>query len=152
MDLQKNLYNEKIIGFAANILHIGHLPKPDISAKAASRLCGSHIEVELCLDKRRERVSEFAHQIEACILGQASAAIVAESVIGSTKNELRELRRTMREMLQNNASPPTGKWQALEVLQTAIDYKARHGSVMLIFEALELCFKKLEALETLEAD
>lgn len=146
MTLLENLYNERIISFAANIAHIGHLPNPDISAKAVSRLCGSQIKIELCLDAGF-RVSEFAHQVEACILGQASAAIVAENIIGSTKDELRALGKTMRLMLQEGGLAPQGKWQALEILQPVIDYKTRHGSIMLIFDALRLGFNKLEALD-----
>lgn len=140
--LQEDIYNEQIINFAANISHLGSLPAPDVSARAVSRLCGSEIDIELCFD--REQVSKFAHRVQACILGQASAAIVAGVIIGSTKTEIRDLVKTMRAFLRENGTAPQGKFAELKILESTKQYKTRHPSMLLIFDALEDCLNQLE--------
>jgi NifU-like protein involved in Fe-S cluster formation len=81
-------------------------------------------------------VSDFAHDAKACALGQASSSIMANHVIGSTAPELRALRETVRKMLKENGAPPTGKWADIALLEPVRDYKARHASTMLTFDAV----------------
>jgi len=81
-------------------------------------------------------VVDFAHEIKACALGQASSSVMARCVIGSTPEELRKLRDTMRSMLKENGPPPSGPWADLAVLEPVRDYKARHASTLLIFDAV----------------
>ena len=117
-----------------NIPRIGRLPRPDATASAYSKLCGSTITVDLKL--RDGKVADYAHELKACALGQASASIMARNVVGSTPQELREARDALRRMLKENGPPPTGKWADLAVLEPVRDYKARHGSTMLAFDAV----------------
>jgi NifU-like protein involved in Fe-S cluster formation len=93
------------------------------------------------LNARDGIVTDFAHDVKACALGQASSSIMARNVVGSTIAELRELRETMRRMLKENGAPPEGRWADLAVLEPVRDYKARHASTLLTFDAV------LEALE-----
>ena len=62
-------------------------------------------------------VADFAHEVKACALGQASSSIMARHVVGSTAEELRNVRAAMRRMLKEGAEPPAGKWADLVVLR-----------------------------------
>src|SRR3974390_3657287 len=129
-----DIYNKKIIELAGNIPRLGRLADPDASATAHSKLCGSTVKVDLKMDG--PVVTDFAHEVKACALGQASSSIMASSVVGTTERELRELRETVRKMLKENGSPPNGKWADIAFLEPVRDYKARHASTMLTFDAV----------------
>jgi len=143
-----DVYNAKILDLAANIPHLGRLAAPDASATAHSKLCGSTVTVDLKMDG--PVVSDFAHEVKACALGQASSSIMARHVIGARAAELRELRETVRKMLKENGPAPTGKWADIAMLEPVRDYKARHASTMLTFEAVVSALDQIEAKEALK--
>ena len=93
-------------------------------------------------------VSDFAHDVKACALGQASSSIMARHVIGAKPQELRELRETVRKMLKENGPPPSGKWAEIAVLEPVRDYTARHASTMLTFDAVVAALDQIEAKKT----
>ena len=138
-----DVYNAKILDFAGNISHIGRLKNPDASATAHSKLCGSTVIVDIKMDK--DVVVDFAHDVKACALGQASSSIMARHVIGSTAQELRRVREQMRGMLKDNGAPPEGKFEELKFLEPVRDYKARHASTMLTFDAVVDCLDQVES-------
>jgi len=138
-----DVYNAKILELAANIPHLGRLAAPDASATAHSKLCGSTVTVDLKMDG--PLVSDFAHEVKACALGQASSSIMARHVIGAKAAELRELRETVRKMLKENGPAPTGKWADIAMLEPVRDYKARHASTLLTFDAVVAALDKIEA-------
>jgi NifU-like protein involved in Fe-S cluster formation len=138
-----DIYNAKILEFAGNIPRIGRLGEPHATARAHSRLCGSTVTVDLALSDGR--VSDYAHDVKACALGQASASIMARNVIGSTPEELRQVRRTMYQMLKEGGPPPEGRWADLKYLQPVRDYKARHASTLLAFDAVVDAAEQVEA-------
>src|ERR671920_2533813 len=128
------IYNKRILELAADIPRLGRLRDPDASATAHSKLCGSTVTVDLKVDDGT--VTDFAHEVKACALGQASSSIMARLVVGSTAEELRLVREAMRRMLKENGSRPNGKWEDLGVLAPVRDFKARHASTMLTFDAV----------------
>ncbi|MBS7698121.1 MULTISPECIES: iron-sulfur cluster assembly scaffold protein [unclassified Chelatococcus] len=138
-----DIYNRRILELAADIPRLGRLAKPQASATAHSKLCGSTVTVDLVMD--HDTVTDFAHDVKACALGQASSSIMARHVIGATAAELREVRDEMRRMLKENGSPPGGRWSDLEVLEPVRDYKARHASTLLTFDAVVDAIGKIEA-------
>jgi len=138
-----DIYNKKIIELAGNIPRLGRLADPDASATAHSKLCGSTVKVDLKMADGV--VSDFAHDVKACALGQASSSIMARHVIGSNAAELRELRETVRKMLKENGAPPEGKWADVAVLEPVRDYKARHASTLLTFDAVVDAVGQIEA-------
>jgi hypothetical protein len=91
------------------------------------------------------RVTGFAPDVKACALGHASSSIMARHVVGSTASELRELRETVRKMLKKNGSPPQGKWAEVALLEPVRDFKARHASTMLTFDAVVDAIGQIEA-------
>ena len=144
--MMNELYNQRILKLAAEIPHIGMLDTPQATADAVSRLCGSKVHVELSLAEDSTGnvvVAAFAHEVEACALGQASSSVMAREIIGSTPQELRQIGATMRAMLKVEGPPPTGRWADLEVLEPVRDYKNRHASTLLTFDAVEDCLQQL---------
>ena len=129
-----DVYNAKILGFAGNIGRIGRLPDADASATAHSRLCGSTVTIDLKMQDGI--VTDFAHEVKACALGQASSSIMAANVVGASAEELRAVRETMRKMLKENGTPPDGRFADLKYLEPVRDFKARHASTMLTFDAV----------------
>lgn len=137
-----DIYNRRILQLAGDIPRVGRLPAPDASATAHSKLCGSTVTVDLTLDG--DTVIDFAHDVQACALGQASSSVMARNVVGSTTEELRAVREQMRAMLKDWGPAPAGKWADLSVLEPVRDYKARHASAMLTFDAV------VQAIEAVE--
>jgi NifU-like protein involved in Fe-S cluster formation len=138
-----DVYNAKILGFAGNISRIGRLDHADASATAHSKLCGSTVTVDLAM--QGDVVADFAHIVKACALGQASSAIMAEHVVGATAQELRAVRADMLRMLKENGAPPAGqRFADLKYLEPVRDYKARHASTMLTFDAVVDAIDKIE--------
>ena len=137
------VYNRRILELAGGIPRLGRLEQPDATATAHSKLCGSTVTVDLKMDG--DTVTDFAHDVKACALGQASSSIMASHVIGSNANELRELRETVRKMLKENGQPPQGKWADIALLEPVRDYKARHASTMLTFDAVVDAIGQIEA-------
>jgi NifU-like protein involved in Fe-S cluster formation len=91
-----------------------------------------------------DTVTDFAHEVKACALGQASSSIMARHVIGAKADELRELREAVRRMLKENGTPPSGKWSDIAVLEPVRDYKARHASTLLTFDAVVSAIDQIE--------
>jgi NifU-like protein involved in Fe-S cluster formation len=137
------VYNSKILELAGNIPRLGRLGQPDASATAHSKLCGSTVTVDLTM--AGDEVTDFAHEVKACALGQASSSIMARHVIGAKAAELRSLRENVRRMLKDNGAPPTGKWADIAVLEPVRDYKARHASTLLTFDAVVDAISQIEA-------
>ena len=137
------IYNKRILELAGNIERLGRLNDPDGTATANSRLCGSTVTVDL--DVRDGVVADFAHDVKACALGQASSAIMARHIIGSTPNELRALRESVHAMLKQGGAAPEGRWADVAVLEPVRDYKARHASTLLTFDAVVAALTAAEA-------
>jgi SUF system NifU family Fe-S assembly protein len=138
------VYNSRILELAGSIPKIGRLHDPDASATAHSKLCGSTVTIDLKMDG--DTVTDFAHEVKACALGQASSSIMARNIIGSNARELRALRDGMRKMLKEKGEPPAdGKWGDIAVLEPVREYKARHASTMLTFDAVVDAIGQIEA-------
>ena len=142
-------YSTRMLALAGDIPRLGRLsPEGEGafgSARRVSRLCGSTLTADLRL--RDGRVAEHAQEVEACALGRAAASIVARNAVGADRDELRAARDAAAHVLETGEAPdlsllPEGKWADIALLASLKDYRARHGSVMLAFEAA------LEAAET----
>ena len=138
-----DIYNRRVLELAADIPRLGRLPAPHASAKAHSRLCGSTVVVDLVV--KGGRVVDFAHDVKACALGQASSSLMARHVIGATAPELFALRETMTRMLKANGPAPCGKWSDFAVLEPVREYKARHASTLLTFDAVADALSQIAA-------
>ncbi len=145
-----DVYNKRILELAADIPLLERLAQPDATAKAHSRLCGSTVTVDVSMEG--DVVTRFGHEVKACALGQASSSIMARHVLGSTAQELRQVREQARAILKGSAEPPDGKWADLAVLVPVRDYKARHASTMLTFDAVVDAIGQIEARRQMAAE
>ena len=141
-----DIYNAHILELAGNIPRLGRLERPQATSRQHSKLCGSTVIVDLTMVNGR--VSDYAHDVKACALGQAAAAIVAHNVIGATAADLREVRDQVRAMLKNHGPPPSGSWAEAAMLEPVRDYKARHASTLLAFEAAAQAATEIESKTT----
>ena len=127
------LYSKDVLRRAAMIGRTGRLAAPGASVTRVSPVCGSRITVDV--EMRDGVVSDYAQDIHACALGQSSASILAEQIVGRSGRELREVAANLRAMLVDGSPAPGGDWSALSILAPVHDHKSRHGAVMLAFEA-----------------
>src|SRR4029453_11722689 len=141
--LLNKVCNSRILELAGNIPRLGRLENPDASATAHSKLCGSTVTIDLKMDG--QVVKDFPHAVKACALGQASSSLMARHVVGARAQDLRELRETVRKMLKENGPAPSGAWADFAVLEPVRDYKARHASTLLTFDAVVSALDRVAA-------
>ena len=138
-----DLYSEKILEIAGNQPIPGRLVDAHASARRVSRVCGSIIEVDVRVEDGA--ITGYGHDVQACALGQTSAAIVATHVVGTPVAEFRRLRDEMTAMLKADGAPPSGeRWVDLRYLEPVRDYRPRHTSTLLVFDAVCDALDKLE--------
>jgi len=133
-----DLYSPDILTLSATLENAA-LPSPDGSARKVSKLCGSWLEIDL--DVEDGVVSDCALRVQACALGQASAAILKEAIIGASSEELTIARDGLRAMLKTDGEPPAGRFAKLAILQGVAKYPARHTSTLLAFDAAVAAFE-----------
>ncbi|MEL6267056.1 MAG: iron-sulfur cluster assembly scaffold protein [Pseudomonadota bacterium] len=131
-DLMK-LYSDRILALAAHVPHAGRLDAPQGSAMKRSPLCGSTVTVDV--DVAGGRVARFGQDVKACALGQSSAAVLGDTVIGRTRDEIQAGRDALHAMLKQGADAPAAPFDGLEALLPARDYKNRHASILLAWDA-----------------
>lgn len=130
-----DIYSMELLELASSIPRSGRLEAPDGTATAHSKLCGSTITVDLTV--RNGRVADFAQEVRACLLGQAAAAIVGREIVGTSPEEFKAVATSMRRMLTEAGPAPGGRWADLGLLLPVKDYKHRHASTLLVFDAVE---------------
>jgi len=127
------LYSQRILALAADIPLTDRLDAPQASTRKRAPLCGSTVTVDL--DVENGLITRFGQDVKACALGQASAALVGAHVLGRSQAEVETGRDQLRAMLKDGGPPPVAPFTGFEVLEPARDYKNRHASIMLAFEA-----------------
>lgn len=137
-----DIYSNRIFEIAAAMPAARRLEHPDATASAHSKLCGSTITVDLALAEGR--IQDFAQNVKACLLGQASAAIVAREIVGTSPPEFHRVATAMRRMLKENGPPPEGRWSDLGLLAPVRDYPHRQASTLLVFDAVERALATVE--------
>ncbi|CAN1525975.1 IscU NifU homolog involved in Fe-S cluster formation [Paracoccaceae bacterium] len=128
------LYSTRILALAADIPLLGRLSAPDGTARRRSPLCGSTVTADVVV--KNGRVAEFAQDVKACALGQASAALLGQVVMGRSLAELQAARDALSDMLRGGGPVPAAPFNGYEVLIPAKDYKNRHASILLALEAV----------------
>lgn len=140
------LYSGRILALAADIPHAGRLEAPMASARRRSPLCGSTVTVDV--DVADGRVTRFGQEVKACALGQASAAVLGGAVLGRSRAELEAALEALRAMLKEGAPPPAAPFDDLEVLGPAREYRNRHASILLAFDATLKAFEDAQERAT----
>ena len=143
MTLPDDIYSQKLLELAAAMPRTERLQAPQATARAHSKLCGSRVEIDLVMDS--DVVTNYGQTVRACLLGQTAASIMGREIVGSSAGELREIGAAIRKMLKQGGPPPSGKWGDLALLEPVRDYKARHASTLLVFDAVEDAIAQIEA-------
>ncbi len=128
------LYSKRILALATGLADSGRLDHPQATVMKRSPLCGSTVTVDLRL--RDGRVEAYGQDVKACALGQASAAVLGRQAVGRTPAELETARDQLRAMLKEGGPPPEGDFSELEALLPARDFRNRHASIMLAYDAV----------------
>jgi NifU-like protein involved in Fe-S cluster formation len=149
MTLPEDIYSQRILELAAALPRTARLTAPEATAMAHSKLCGSRVTVDLTM--AGDTVSDYGQSVKACLLGQSSASVMGREIIGSSAEELRQVGAAMRKMLKEGGPSPEGRWSDLAVLEPVRDYKARHASTLLVFDAVEDAISQIEAKRAAEA-
>ena len=131
--MTETLYNTQILRLAASIPHAVRLDGPQASVTRVSPVCGSRVTVDLDLDADG-RVARFGQEVRACALGQSAAALLGQHVTGRSAGELAAARDGLAAYLKGDAATP-GEWPGLDLFAPARPHKARHGSILLAFQA-----------------
>ncbi len=123
-----DLYNSDILTLAGQ-LRAERLTDPHGTARVVSKLCGSELEIDVEMDG--DHVKDAAVRVRACALGQASAAILMDGIVGATLEDLNAARDALWAMLKAGEPAPEGRFAGLSTLDCVSNYPARHQSVML---------------------
>ncbi len=137
-DLVK-LYSQRILALASDVPHAERLAAPDASVQKRSPLCGSTVVVDVVVADGA--LSDLGMDVKACALGQASAAILGGLGIGRSRADLAALRDGLRAMLKREGPTPP----EFEVLTPAVDYRNRHASILLAWDAVVEAMAEAEA-------
>ncbi|VAW01381.1 hypothetical protein MNBD_ALPHA04-1571 [hydrothermal vent metagenome] len=138
--MSEGLYSREILRLAVSIPHQERLTNPDASAELRSRTCGSRAVIDVIISKDG-RLKQLGIEINACALGQASAAILGAEAIGKKASEVSEARRHLAGYLAGNGAS-SGDWKNINMLDVAKDHKGRHAAILLPFETLIVAFDK----------
>ncbi|AYJ87610.1 iron-sulfur cluster assembly scaffold protein [Sphingomonas paeninsulae] len=131
--MSAGLYNIDVLRLATSLADWPRLSDPQASAEKKSVVCGSRVTVDVTLDENG-RVAVFGQDVQACALGQASAALLARHIIGRSAGEIEDASAALKGFLAGT-NESIGEWPGLEVLTSARGYPARHASIRLPFEA-----------------
>lgn len=129
-----DMYPNALLRLAAELPDLPRLDAADASARKVSRLCGSTLTLDLALDENG-RIAGFGYDVQACALGQAALGVLVSDGIGADAAEIDAARAALALMLKDGGPAPQGRFARLAVLEGARAYPARHGSVMLAFDA-----------------
>jgi len=136
-----NLYSERILELATSVPYVERLENPDATAKKRSPLCGSTVTVDIALSD--QKITGYAQDVKACALGQAAAAVIGQSIMGRSLEEVQTARDELNAMLKQDGPIPSAPFQDLEVLLPAKDFKNRHASILLSLDATLAAFAEL---------
>lgn len=136
------LYSREILRRTTQLRHVGRLTAPQASADKVAKLCGSTIHVELSMDG--DRISDFAQEVQACALGQASAAILSQNIVGAEASDVFAARDGLRGLLKGEEADFPERFKDFAILASVKDYPARHASTLLALEATTEAIRQIK--------
>ena len=132
-----DLYPTEILALAASIPHLDPLAEGEGRtgrARKRSMVCGSEVEIAVRLDTD-DLIADLSIDVDACALGQASAAVLGRNAIGASLEEVIAARDALEAMLKDGAPPPESRFAEIAALGPVRDYPRRHASTLLAFKA-----------------
>ncbi|MFT8736740.1 MAG: iron-sulfur cluster assembly scaffold protein [Zymomonas mobilis] len=132
--MAETLYTRDIIKLATSIPFEERLEIADGQAEKRAPICGSHMACDVCIDDK-QHITKIGIEISACALGQASAALMGQNIIGRSLPELKETLRELKAYLAGETEEITS-WPSLMALSAARPHSGRHGAICLPFETV----------------
>lgn len=126
------LYTPQILALATELALYPWDASLTLQYTARSKSCGSTLTLGLDTDTD-DRIIKLGIRAQACAIGQASAAILAAHALGRTKGEIIIAAKNVATWVCGDGALPD--WPRLDILDTARSYPARHGAIMLPWEA-----------------
>lgn len=123
------LYPKAMLRLAADATGAGSLPRPDGTGSAHNPACGDRVTVQVAMADGR--IVCLAHHTQACILTQASAALLAGQAPGLDAADMAGLAARLKDWLAGDGEAPAG----YGVFGGAIRHAGRHTCVLLPFRA-----------------
>ena len=129
---RKVLYSPEILAAAVGLAEFPLDPALPLHGEARSRSCGSSLKLALSLDEQG-RIARIGCRAQACAVGQAAAQIFAIFAPGLTAEQIASTRTELAQWLIEDGPPP--EWRGIALLDAARDYPARHGAILLAWDA-----------------
>jgi NifU-like protein involved in Fe-S cluster formation len=126
------LYSTAILDAAVRLAQFPLRPNHGQIGDARSRTCGSTVAIGLNVDQGG-RIAALGCRVQACAVGQAAAAVFAEGSLGRSEAELLQTRAELSAWLAGEGAQPA--WTGIELLDAARAYPARHGAILLAWDA-----------------
>lgn len=140
------LYSARILALAADMPRTTRLTAPTASAKRRSPLCGSTVSVDIVVTDGV--ITDYGQDVKACALGQAAAALVGATIVGTTFAQVQTGRNALLAMLKEGGPVPLAPFAGFDVLEPAREYRNRHASIMLAFDAILDALAQANAAKT----
>lgn len=132
-------YNQALLRLASQVDLPKRLSNPHLTAHAVSPICGSEVDIDLMIEAGG-RITAIGYEVEACALTKSVVAVLVNAAVGKTADEIAAAGETLARMLAGESILPSGDFESLKILEPVKDYKARHNSILLPFEAVARAF------------
>lgn len=126
------LYTPDVLGLAIDLARHPLTDDLPLRGEARSKSCGSTIVLGLATDADGA-IERVGVRSQACAIGQASAAIFAAGAAGADAARIAVTRVAIVDWLLEGGDLPD--WPGLGTIAAARDYPARHGAVLLPWDA-----------------
>jgi NifU-like protein involved in Fe-S cluster formation len=126
------LYTPQVLALATGL---ARWPLDDsflLLASSRAPTCGSSLTVGIALSPDQS-IARIGLRTHACAIGQAAAAIFAETAVGRIRDEIAATEAELRQWLAEGANRPD--WPGLAAIDAARAYPARHGAILLAWKA-----------------
>ena len=126
------LYSPALLGLATGLADFPLTADLPLRAEARSRSCGSVIAIGLALSEGG-RIARIGIKVSACAIGQASAALLAQSAPGRDADAVEAAARALERWLAGEGALPD--WPRIDALAPAQSHPGRHGALLLPWTA-----------------
>lgn len=128
----ETLYTPDILGLATGLAEYPWSDDLPLRADARSKSCGSAISLAAAVDESGA-ITKVGVKSQACAIGQAAAALFANSATGAQLSGIEDTLDALELWLAGGG--PVPDWPGIVILDKARAYPARHGAIKLPWQA-----------------
>lgn len=126
------LYSPEILAAAVGLAAFPFDDALPLHGEARSRSCGSSLRIGLSLDGQG-CIARIGCRAQACAVGQAAAQVFASAAPGRSADDIAAARIALAQWLTGEEAAP--EWPGIALLNPARGYPARHGAILLAWDA-----------------